>query len=59
MRGRVVKIKNTWYDRLINYIPELIRNHVRVLKDKTISIKLHLNKLLGEERYIHLKKLIM
>ena len=50
MRGRVVKINNTWYDRLINYIPELIRNHVRVLKDKTISIKLHLNKLLGEER---------
>ena len=50
MRGRVVKIKSTWYHRLINYISELIGNHVHVLKDKPISIKLHLNKLLGQER---------
>ena len=31
-------IKNTWYDWLINYIPEPIRKSVGGFKDKIISI---------------------
>ena len=29
--------ENTWYDSLINYIPEPIRKRVSVLKDKFTS----------------------
>ena len=31
-------IKNTWYDWLINYIPETIRKSVGGFKDKVISL---------------------
>ena len=31
-------IKSTWYDWLINYIPELIRKNVISFKDKVVSI---------------------
>ena len=31
-------IKNTWYDWLINYIPESIRKSVGGFKDKTVSL---------------------
>ena len=46
-------IKNTWYDSLINYIPEPIRKSVDDFKDKVASFlkQAHLNKLfMGEER---------
>ena len=35
---KIRSIKNTWYDRLINYIPKSIRKSVSVLKDKTMSL---------------------
>ena len=31
-------IKNTWYDRLINYISEPIRKSVGGFKEKTVSL---------------------
>ena len=31
-------IKNTWYDWLINYIPEPIRKSVGDFKDKIVSL---------------------
>ena len=33
-----IPIKSTWYDWLINYIPELIRKNVGSFKDKVVSI---------------------
>ena len=33
-----IPIKRTWYDWLINYIPELIRKNVGSFKDKVVSI---------------------
>ena len=40
-------IKNTWYDWLINYIPEPIRKSVSAFEDKIVSLlsQLLLNKL--------------
>ena len=41
MKKRVEKIrpmKNTWYDWLINYIPESIRKSLSGFKDKIISL---------------------
>ena len=35
---KVRSIKNTWYDWLINYIPEPIRISIGGFKDKVISI---------------------
>ena len=35
---KVRPIKNTWYDRLINYIPEPKRKHVGGFKDKILSL---------------------
>ena len=35
---KIRPIKNTWYDWLINYIPEPIRKSVSALKDKTASL---------------------
>ena len=46
-------IQNTWYDWLVNYIPEPIRKSVVGFKDKIVSLfKTNtLNKLwMGEER---------
>ena len=34
---KIRSIKNTWYDWLINYIPEPIRKSVGGFKDKVIS----------------------
>ena len=34
---KIRPVKNTWYDWLINYIPEPIRKNVGGLKDKVIS----------------------
>ena len=34
---KIRPIKNTWYDWLVNYIPELIRKSVGGFKEKTIS----------------------
>ena len=31
-------IKNTWYDWLINYIPEPIRKSVAGFRDRTVSL---------------------
>ena len=50
---RIRPIKNTWYDWLINYIPEPIRKSVGGFKDKVISLfkTNNLNKqCMGEER---------
>ena len=41
---KIRPIKNTWYDWLINYIPEPTRKSVSALKDKVTS-QLRLNKL--------------
>ena len=35
---KIRPIKNTWYDWLINYFPELIRKSVGGLKDKIVSL---------------------
>ena len=35
---KIRPIKNTWYDWLINYIPELVRKSVGGFKDKIISL---------------------
>ena len=35
---KIMPIKNTWYDWLINYIPEPIRLSVAGFKDKIISL---------------------
>ena len=35
---KISPIKNTWYDWLINYFPELIRKRVGCFKDITIII---------------------
>ena len=35
---KIRTIKNTWYDSLINYIPEPIRNSVGRFKNKIISL---------------------
>ena len=35
---KITLIKNTWYDWLINYIPEPIRKRVGGFKDKVISL---------------------
>ena len=39
------QVKNTWYEWLINYIPEFIRKSVGSFKDKFISFfrQMHLN----------------
>ena len=34
---KIRPIKNTWYDSLIDYIPEPIRKRVSLLKDKFTS----------------------
>ena len=50
---KIRPIKNSWYDWLIKYIPEPIRNSVGGFKDKTVSLfkRTQLNKLcMGEER---------
>ena len=50
---KIRPIKNSWYDWLIKYIPEPIRNSVGGFKDKTVSLfkRKQLNKLcMGEER---------
>ena len=35
---KIRTIKNTWYDSLINYIPEPIRNSVARFKNKIVSL---------------------
>ena len=35
---KIRPIKNTWYDWLINYIPQLIRTSIIALKDKIASL---------------------
>ena len=35
---KIRPIKNTWYDWLINYIPQLIRKSISALKDKIASL---------------------
>ena len=35
---KIRPIKNTWYDWLINYIPEPIRKSVAGFKDKIVSL---------------------
>ena len=45
---KIRPIKNTWYDWLINYIPEPTRKSVSALKDKATS-QLRLNKLFMED----------
>ena len=35
---KIIPIKNTWYDWLINYIPEPIRKIVGGFKDTVISL---------------------
>ena len=35
---KIRPIKNTWYDQLINYVPEPIRKSVRGFKDKIVSL---------------------
>ena len=35
---KIWSIKNTWYDQLINYIPEPIRKNVGGFTDKTVSL---------------------
>ena len=35
---KIRRIKNTWYDWLITYIPKPIRKSVSVLKDKFVSL---------------------
>ena len=35
---KIRPIKNTWYDWLINYIPQLIRKSIIALKDKIASL---------------------
>ena len=53
---KIMSIKNTWYDWLINYIPDPVRKNVGGFKDKIVSFfktntSKHLNKLCkGEER---------
>ena len=50
---KIRPIKNSWYDWLIKYIPEPIRNSVGGFKDKTVSLfkRTQLNKLcMGGER---------
>ena len=34
---KIIPIKNTWYDWLINYIPELVRKIVGGFKDKSVN----------------------
>ena len=34
---KIRRIKNTWYDLLVNYIPEPIRKSVGSFKDKIVS----------------------
>ena len=38
LKDREVKIKSTWYDWLIIYIPELIRKTIGGFKDKIVSL---------------------
>ena len=49
---KIRPIKNTWYDWLINYVPEAVRKSVAGFKDKAILVfvrQIHLNKLcMGE-----------
>ena len=48
---KIRAVKNTWYDCLINYIPEPIRKRVDGFKDKVFLKQTHLNKVCaGEER---------
>ena len=48
---KIRAVKNTWYDCLINYIPEPIRKRVDGFKDKVFLKQTHLNKVcVGEER---------
>ena len=48
---KIRAVKNTWYDCLINYIPEPIRKRVDGFKDKVFLKQKHLNKVcVGEER---------
>ena len=35
---KIRQIKNTWYDQLINYIPEPIRKSVGGFKDVIVSL---------------------
>ena len=35
---KIRSMKNTWYDWLINYIPEPIRKSVGGFKDKIVSL---------------------
>ena len=35
---KVISVKNTWYEWLINYIPKSMRKSVHVLKNKLISL---------------------
>ena len=37
-RKKIRPIKNTWYDWLINYIPEPIRKSLGSFKDKIVSL---------------------
>ena len=36
--SKIRPIKNTWYDWLVNYIPDPIRKSVSAFKDKTVSL---------------------
>ena len=36
--NKIKPIKNTWYDWLINYIPQLVRKSVGSFKDKNVSL---------------------
>ena len=47
-KGRKIRpIKNTWYDCLINHIPEPIRSSVGCFNGKIFLRQIHLNKLSG------------
>ena len=42
IEGKERPIKNTWYDWLINHIPEPIRKHVGGFKEKVFLRQTHL-----------------
>ena len=50
--NKISPIKNIWYDWLINYIPEPIRESLGNFKEKIVSLfkPKHLNKLCMREK---------
>ena len=47
---KIRPIKNTWYDWLTNYIPQLIIKSVRGFKDKIVSLFKTNTERIGQER---------